>query len=144
MSVFDPSQMSVIIDGRAITTWGEKGDMLTLTPGAPAGAYTMGSDGKGVFVVDPDKSATLVLNLPQHSADNKWFSQQKAMQQNSIRSFIPKTLEITDLLNGDVVSAQKGYFTELPPYARGTAAKNTVWTLVFETHSSNLAEGFGN
>lgn len=144
MSVFDPTLMSVTIDGYAITTWGEKGDMLTLTPGAPAGAYTMGADGKGVFVVDPDKSATLVLNLPQHSQDNKWLSQQRALQRNSIRSFVPKTLEIVDLLNGDVVTAEKGYFTELPVYARGTSAKNTVWTIVFESHSPNLAEGFGN
>lgn len=144
MSIFDPSQMSVIIDGRAITTWGEKGDMLMLTPGVPAGTYTMGADGKGVFVNDPDKSATLVLNLPQHSPDNKWLMQQQAIQRNAIRSFVPKSLEIKDLLNDDVVTASKGYFTEVPPYARGTNANNTVWTLVFETHSQNLAEGFGN
>lgn len=144
MSVFDPTQCVVLLNGYQITEFGEKGDAIILKPGVPAGAYTMGVTGKGTFVVDPDKSATLTLNMQQHGADNKWLNQQKALQRGNIKAFIPFTLEIRDLLNEDLATARKGYLTELPQYARGTKANNTVWTVVFESHDISLEKGFGN
>lgn len=144
MSVFDPKEMVVLLNGREITEFGEKGNAIEFTPGVPAGTYTMGVTGKGVFINDPDKSGSLVLNMAQHSADNKWLNTQKQTQRESIRSFVPFTLEIKDLLNEDVVTAQKGYFTELPGFMRGTNVNNTRWMIVFETHSMALEKGFGN
>ena len=144
MAVFDPKEMVLMLDGVQLTDFGEKGDAIIVTPGVPAGNYTMGVDGRGTFVNDPDKSCTLVINIKQHSPDNKWLTNELAKQRNAIRSFAPKTLEIRDLLNEDVVSATKGYFTEVPAYARGTNANNTVWTLVFESHTMRLEDGFGN
>lgn len=144
MSVFDPTQVVVLLNGVQISDFGEKGDAIELKPGVPAGNYTMGVTGKGTFVLDPDKSATLTLNLQQHSPDNRWLNQQKALQRGNIRAFIPFTLEIRDLLNEDLATAQRGYFTELPGYARGTSAKNTVWTIVFENHDISLEKGYGN
>lgn len=144
MAVFDPKQLVVLINGVQIQDFGEKGDALTFTPGVDAGAYTMGVDGSGTFVADPDRSASLVLNMKQHSPDNKYLGNLAALQRDNIKAFTPITLEIRDLLNEDVVTATRGYFTTMPTFARGTNANNTVWTIVFERHVQQLQNGFGN
>lgn len=144
MSIFDPKQVVLLLNDYQITCFGDKGTPIQFTPGAPAGAWTMGLDGRGTFVTDPDKSGTLVIQLHQHCEDNRWLSQQKSLQENSIKSFVPFRLMIRDLLNEDLIEAAKGYFTDLPPYARGGSAQMTPWTIVFESHTSRLESGFGN
>lgn len=144
MAVFDPKQVSVLLNGYEISDWSDGGTAITAQHNADAGAYTMGADGSGVFVVNPDQSLTLTLVLKQHSADNKWFNDKLKQQIGSIKTFKPFALEIRDLVNGDLVTASGGYFTTRPNYVRGTTHNAETWVIVFDKGVINLEKGLGN
>ncbi|AAF84393.1 phage structural protein [Xylella fastidiosa] len=144
MSVFDPKQVSVLLNGTQIKDWADGTDVIDAKHNADAGAYTIGASGTGVFVANADRSGTLTLKIKQHSADNTFLSRRLAQQRGAIQSFTPFTLDIRDLLNQDVVTATNGYFTTPPGFTRGAGHNPETWTLVFEVMEITLEKGFGN
>ena len=144
MAIFDPTQITVLLNGYEINDWADGSAFVSVEPSSEVGAYTIGADGKGVFVTKPDRSVSLTLELKQHSENNKWLDMKKKQQLTSIKTFVPFSLEIRDLVNADLVSATGGYFTALPKYARGSEHNNTTWKIVFEQGSINLEKGHGN
>jgi hypothetical protein len=144
MSRFDPKQVSVLIDGVLIDDWSDGSDVIDAKNATDAGALTVGANGTGVFVSNPDKSGTLALKIKQHSANNKYLAGRMAQQRNSLKAFTPVTLEIRDLLNEDVVTGVEGYFTTPPGFTRGNGHNPEVWTLVFVQLDIKLERGLGN
>jgi len=144
MSLFDPKQVSVLINGTQIKDWADGSDVINAKNNVDAGAHTIGASGTGVFVANPDRSGTLVLKLKQHTADNKFLGGMLAQQRNSIKGFTPITLEIRDLLNQDVVVATNGYFSTPPEYTRGNGHNAETWTISFEQMDIKLERGLGN
>ncbi|SPY32553.1 hypothetical protein [Pasteurella canis] len=51
------------------------------------------------------------------------------------------TLSIRDLMNGDVVTATKGYFTTPLSFVRGQGHNAQTWTIKFENVVMNLEKG---
>ncbi|MEX3859637.1 phage protein [Paraburkholderia sp. BR10923] len=144
MAVFDPKQVSVLILDYRIQDWHEGGDVIHANFRVDHGELSIGAGGTGVFVQHPDESGELVLQLKQHSRDNNYLDSLRRSQRQSIRSFVPLTLSIRDMLNEDVVTAEQGYFTVAPPYIRGNAANPVTWTMVFERMAMRLEVGLFN
>jgi hypothetical protein len=144
MSRFDPKQVSVLINGVLIDDWSDGSDVIDVKYSTDAGALTVGANGTGVFVANPDKSGTAVLKIKQHSANNKYLSGLMAQQRNSLKAFSPVELAIRDLLNEDVVTGVEGYFTTPPGFTRGNGHNPETWTLVFVQLDIKLERGLGN
>lgn len=144
MSRFDPKQVSVLINGVLIDDWADGSDVIDAKNTTDAGAHTIGANGTGVFIANPDQSGTLALKIKQHSANNKYLAGLLAQQRRSLKAFTPLELEIRDLLNEDVVTGVNGYFTTPAAYTRGTSHNPEVWTISFERLDIKLERGLGN
>lgn len=138
---FDPSQHVILINGREVKDWTKDADAINLAFNAPAGENIMGVSGKGVFIANPDKSATLTIKMLQHSPDNKFLNDLQSSQRSDLGKFKPLTLEIRDLVNADVATAQNGYFTTVPNFVRGVGHNATAWAIVFQQANVKLENG---
>lgn len=138
---FDPAQHSVLIDGYEFKDWGDGTDVISFQYNADAGALTVGARGRGVFVANQNRSATLTLKLLQHGPDNRFLNRRAALQRDNLKGFMPMTLTIRDLLNEDRAIGERGYFTTLPGLTRGNAHNETTWVIVFERGNIVLEEG---
>ncbi|AWX14148.1 hypothetical protein CEP49_06090 [Mergibacter septicus] len=141
MAIFDPTQVSVLINGVQITDWADGSDVISVTRNEDVGAWTMGANGTGVFVSNPNKSGKLTLKVKQHSPDNKFLNKLLNGQQNNISSQNSISLAIRDLLNEDVVTGENGRFTTPPAYTRGNGHNPTTWTIEFEKIEIDLENG---
>ncbi|AOF54432.1 hypothetical protein BKG91_09380 [Rodentibacter caecimuris] len=141
MAIFDPKQVVVLLDGKEIDDWADGSDVISALNQVDAGQLIIGADGSGVFIANPDKSGKLTLKIKQHSPDNAYLNKLFNQQKNSIKTFMPFTLAIRDLINDDVVTATKGYFTTPTPYTRGNGYNAQTWTIVFEQMTINLEQG---
>ncbi|MFC0969131.1 phage protein [Pasteurella multocida] len=141
MAVFDPKEVSVLLDGREISDWADGADVISVAYSVDDGEYVIGADSRGIFIANTDKSGTLTLKVKQHSEDNAYLSKLRNQQKNSIKTFAPMTLSIRDLMNGDVVTATKGYFTTPPSFVRGQGHNPETWTIKFESVVMNLEKG---
>ncbi|AVK08189.1 MULTISPECIES: phage structural protein [Pseudomonas aeruginosa group] len=141
MAIYDHNQLSVLLNGYEIKDWADGADTVKFAFAKDAGEMLIGADGGGVFVASTDRSGKLTLKIRQHSEDNRYLNRLRALQDGNIKAFVPLTLEIRDLLNEDLVSATRGYFTTRPEYTRGAGHNATTWTIVFERASVNLEKG---
>lgn len=141
MKIFDPKEVVVLLNGREINDWADGSDQVKVVNNAPNGQLVVGNNGTGVFIADPNESGTLTLKLKQHSADNKHLSRLHTQQKRSIKTFVPFTLTIKDLINGDLVVATKGYFTTAKEFTRGNGHNPHTWEIVFEKMTIELEEG---
>lgn len=141
MAVFDPKEVVVLLDGREISDWADGADVISVEHSAAAGEWTIGANGKGVFVANTDKSVKLALKIKQHSEDNAFLTDLFYKQKNSIKTFTPMTLSIRDLINDDVVTAVKGYFTDAHNFVRGQGHNAITHTIVFENGEIKLEKG---
>jgi hypothetical protein len=141
MAVFDPKQVSVLINDYRIQDWSDGGDVIVATFSVDHGTLTVGAGGRGVFIQNPDESGTLVLQVKQHSRDNAYLDALRRSQRTSIKSFVPLELSIRDLLNEDVVTGSNGYFTTPPNYTRGATHNPMTWTFVFELMTMRIERG---
>jgi len=141
---FDPRQVSVLLNGYEISDWADGSDVIGYKAVTDAGAFTMGANGTGVFVVNPDKSHALALKIKQHSPDNKHLSDLFRQQREQIKGFTPFTLEIRDLLNEDVATGTGGFFTTPTEFTRGAGHNAHTWTIVFEVGDIKQEKGWGN
>ena len=143
-TTFNPRDVSVLINGVRLSDWSDGNDVIQAKLNADAGSYTMGANGTGVFIANPDQSDTLTLKVKQHSPDNHYLDRLFKQQRSTIKTFTPMTLSIVDLLNDDKVSGLNGYFTTSPDYTRGMAHNTTTWTLVFEQLTITLEKGLAH
>lgn len=141
MAVFNLNEVSVLLDGREIGDWADGADVISLNYSVDDGEYVIGADGTGIFIANTDKSGTLTLKVKQNSDDNAYLIKLRNQQKNSIKTFSPMTLSIRDLMNGDVVTATKGYFTTPPNFVRGQGHNAQTWTIKFENVVMNLEKG---
>ena len=141
MAVFDPKQVSVLINDWRVTDWADGTDVIHAQFSVDHGALTIGAGGTGVFVQNPDESGTLTLGVKQHSPDNAHLDTLRRLQRANIKAFLPLQLSIRDLLNEDVVTGVQGFFTTPPEYTRGTSANHTTWTFVFGIMTMRLERG---
>lgn len=141
MKISDIRQYSVTLNGVVISDWSDGSDVIAATNNQDAGAWTMGADGRGVFSANPDNSGKLVLKLKQHSEDNERLSKLFRQQKANIALFRPFHLVITDLINGDVVEANNGFFTTPTGYTRGVGHNAQTWTIEFESMDIKLEKG---
>lgn len=141
MAVFDPKEVSVLLDGREIDDWADGADVISANYQADDGEIVIGANGTGVFIANTNNSGVLVLKIKQHSEDNAHLIKLRNQQKKRIKTFAPMTLAIRDLMNGDVVTATKGYFTTPPSFVRGQGHNAQTWTFVFEQMEINLEKG---
>jgi hypothetical protein len=138
MALYDIKQVSLTLSGRTIGQFVTDADAINFRPSADLGKYTPSVDGEGVWVANPDGTGILIIKLKQESSDNAYLSQQMALQKTQIKSFTPMSLQIRDLLNNDLVSASNGFFTTVPPYARGGQHNATAWAIEFNGYTMSL------
>jgi hypothetical protein len=141
MAVFDPKQVSVLINDYRIQDWSDGGDVIVAEFAVDHGALTVGAGGRGVFIQNPDESGSLVLQIKQHSRDNAYLDTLRRSQRSSIKTFVPLELSIRDLLNEDVVTGASGYFTTPPHYTRGSTHNPMTWTFIFEQMAMRIERG---
>ncbi|MEA1064746.1 phage protein [Erwinia sp. HR93] len=144
MSRFDIKQVHLMLNERVITGFTSENNAIDYKYANDAGEYAIGAHGAGVFVANPNESTILTIRLLQHHPDNAWLSQQRALQRKDLKSFTPMALIITDLMNADVATGSRGFFTALPAYTRGAQHNANVFTIAFETGSMNLMPGIDN
>ena len=143
MKIYDPKKISVTLNGVNVSDWADGSDVVAATNNKEAGAWTMGADGRGVFAATPDNSGKLVIKLKQHSEDNERLSKMFLEQKTNIATFKPFHLVINDLINGDVVEANNGFFTTPTGYTRGAGHNAQTWTIEFESMDIKLEKGKG-
>ena len=141
MAVFDPKQVSVLVNDYRLQDWADGTDVIVAKFQVDHGELKIGAGGTGVFVQNPDESGSLVIKLKQHTRDNAYLDQLRRAQRASIKSFVPLALSVKDLLNEDVLTGAEGYFTTPPDYTRGTSANPVTWTLVFQSFTMRLERG---
>jgi hypothetical protein len=141
MAVFDPKQVSVLINDYRVQDWADGTDVIVAKFQVDHGELKIGAGGTGVFVQNPDESGSLVIKVKQHTRDNAYLDSLRRSQRVSIKSFVPLALSIKDLLNEDVITGVNGYFTTPPDYTRGTSANPETWTMVFTTLTMRLERG---
>lgn len=142
MAVFDPKQVSVLVNDYRIQDWADGTDVIVAQFQVDHGELRIGAGGTGVFVQNPDESGSLVLKIKQHTRDNAYLDSLRRLQRQNIKAFVPLELSIRDLLNEDVLTGAAGYFTTPPNYTRGTQANPTEWTMVFTQMTMRLERGF--
>lgn len=143
MAAFDIKQVHLMLNERVITGFTAENNAVDYKYAKDAGEYAIGAHGTGVFISNPDESMVLTVRMLQHHPDTAWLNQQRALQRRDLKSFTPFALIITDLLNDDVATGSKGYFTTLPTYTRGAQHNPNAFTIVFETGSLLLMPGMG-
>lgn len=141
MATFDPKEVVVLLDGREIGDWADGSDVINFAFQADDGEMVIGADGTGIFIANTNRSGKLTLKIKQHSEDNAYLIKLRNQQKERIKTFTPVTLAIRDLMNGDLVTATKGYFTTPPTFVRGQGHNAQTWTFVFEKASMNLEKG---
>lgn len=141
MARFDIKQIHLMLNERVITGFTSENNAVDYKYAKDAGEYAIGAHGTGVFVANPDQSTVLTIRMLQHHPDCAWLSQQRALQRQDLKSFTPFSLIITDLMNDDVATGSKGFFTALPAYTRGAQHNPNVFTLAFESGSLLLMDG---
>ena len=144
MALYDHKQSVLVLNGYEITAFTDAADALSITESVDAGAYTIGANGKGVFVTNNNESGTLTIKLLQHSADNQYLSALRNQQRAAIKSFTPIEMYFKDTLNGDESVGQRGFFTSPVPLSRGNAHNDTTFVIAFEKLRSKLAAGILN
>lgn len=141
MATFDPKEVVVLLDGREISDWADGADVINFAYQTDDGEMVIGADGTGIFIANTNRSGKLTLKVKQHSEDNAYLIKLRNQQKERIKTFTPITLAIRDLMNGDLVTATKGYFTTPPTFVRGQGHNAQTWTFVFEKGSMNLEKG---
>ncbi|QQP86944.1 phage structural protein [Entomomonas asaccharolytica] len=144
MAVFDPKQISVIINDVQIEDWADGSDVVSYTRNSELATRTAGADGTGTFIINPDKGYTLVIKLKQNSPDNVRMQQMQKQQENNLKTFGLLTLDIKDLLNEDVAFGNKGMFTNTPAFTRGVGDNPSEWTIIFDKGGITQANGAFN
>ena len=144
MALYDTKQIALVLNGYEIGSFDESSDSVSITQTNDAGAYTVGANGRGVFVANGDESGTLTLKVLQHSEDNQVLNEMFNQQRNSIKSFTPIEMHLKDVLNGDEITGYNGFFTTPSAFTRGTAHNATTWTIQFERIYSKLKKGAFN
>jgi hypothetical protein len=138
---FDPKLHSVLLNGYEIKDWADGADVISYAYQTDAGAMTIGSRGRGVFVANQNRSTILTLKLLQHTPDNKYLNRLAAQQRNNLKTFVPLILAIRDLINEDRATGIQGFFTTLPGLVRGNAHNDTTHVIVFEQGNIVLEDG---
>lgn len=142
--LFDIKQINVGLNGYGIKGLTTDTDAVDVKFNGDAGKWTIGANGKGVWVANPDCSGVLTIKILQQHADNAWLSQMFALQRSDPKSFTPFALSIRDLLNNDVVSGSSGYFSTPFKYTRGGQHNAGTWTIEFESIQLLMAPPFEN
>lgn len=141
MATFDPKEVVVLLDGREISDWADGSDVINFAFQTDDGEMIIGADGTGIYIANTNRSGKLTLKVKQHSEDNAYLIKLRNQQKERIKTFMPMTLAIRDLMNGDLVTATKGYFTTPPTFVRGQGHNAQTWTFVFEKGAMNLEKG---
>jgi len=73
LSIYDPDQVSVIVNGLALDGWAD-GEFVKIEQNSDQFTYTSGTDGKGVRSKMLDASAKITLSFLQTSTANDFLS----------------------------------------------------------------------
>ena len=130
---FDIKQVSVILNGYTLTGLSDDTSSIDVKFTGDAGKYTIGANGKGVWIANPDCSGTLTIKLLQQHQDNAWAAQQHALQRSDLKAFTPFSLNIRDLINNDLVTGTSGMFKTASGYTRGNQHNPGTWVIEFES-----------
>lgn len=142
--IFDIKQVSLVLNGYSLTGFTTDSDAIDVQFNGDAGKWTIGSQGKGVWVANPDCSGKLTIKLIQQHKDNAWLSNQFALQRSNPKSFTPYSMSIRDLLNSDLVSGDEGYHSTPAKFTRGAQHNPGTWVIEFETLVQVLGQPYGN
>ena len=144
MAVFDPKQVSVVLNGVQISDWADGADVISYTPISERATRTAGADGRGVIVLNPDNGHTLVLKIKQNSADNERLQEMCDKQSANIKSFGLLSLDIRDLLNDDLATGESGVFSNISGFVRGVGHNACEWTILFDVGTIKRTKGVFN
>ena len=144
MARYQHDTIVLYLNGYEITAYADGSDVISIENAADAGAYTIGANGRGVFVGSCNQSGTLTLKLLQHSEDCKFLQDLYNLQRSDFKKDNLLTLEFKDTLNGDELSGINGFFVNDGGLKRGDAHNPTEFKIAFERISKRLENGAGN
>lgn len=127
-----------MLSGHEITGFASGADSFTIERIENTGNLTIGANGDGIFIPTNNKSVRLTMNLLQNHSDNKFMSDQLAMQESNFKNYSSMDLYNKDTINGDEYTASGGWFEVVPSFARGNEYNSQTWTIVFTSGSPNL------
>ncbi|OJJ28151.1 phage protein [Campylobacter concisus] len=144
MARYQHDTIVLYLNGYEITAYADGSDVISIENAADAGAYTIGANGRGVFVGSCNQSGTLTLKLLQHSEDCKFLQDLYNLQRSDFKKDNLLTLEFKDTLNGDELSGINGFFVSDGGFKRGDAHNPTEFKIAFERINKRLENGAGN
>lgn len=142
--LFDIKQISFVMNGYSFTGFTSDTDAIDVQFNGDAGKWTIGSNGKGIWVANPDASGKVTIKLMQQHKDNAYLSNQFALQRSDPKSFTAYSLTIRDLLNNDLVSGSKGYHSTPLKFTRGGQHNPGTWVIEFESLQQVLGQPYEN
>lgn len=144
MALYRHDRSILTINGYEITAFDESADSISIAPAGDDGAFTIGANGRSIFIFTGNESGTLTIKLLQHSTDNKFLADLRNQILNSQSAPTPMEFYFKDTWNGDEIVGHVGFFTTPPATARGTAHNATQWVMQFERVITKLAKGAYN
>ena len=125
MEQYSADKVSIIVDGTPITGYAE-GAFVDVARAVESAKLYMGADGKGVMVINPDKSGTIVIRLKQTSLSNR------------VLTFLEATSAIFPVIvkdtNGDSLHAgAKAFVSSMPASSYAQELNAREWTIMVES-----------
>ena len=123
-TVYDPTKVSVSINGVAITGWAD-GDMVTAEYEVNSISKHIGTGGEGRFIRSLDVSGQCTIRVSDYSNANAALSLIN-------RVGVPVAITVTDKTsNGDLFFTEGAMVQKVPALAKGAEAKMNEWVFEF-------------
>lgn len=139
MESYSFKNVSLYVNGRAMTDYSEGDDVITCARTEDAASDEVGADGKMAIAINADQSGTVTFRLKQTSPDSGYlFGLVNAMQAGT---FVPVVVQVKDSRRDDVVVGNVGYIRRPADTVRGTGINTEEWVIRTEKLVTTAKDG---
>jgi len=139
MQTYSFKNVSLFVNGRAITDFYEGDDIITAARREDAASDVVGADGKMAVAIHANKSGTITFRLKQTSKDSGYLHSLVTASQAG--SFTVVQCTVKDARRKDVASGTLGYILKPADMVRGQGINLEEWTIVQEDLFISSDEG---
>lgn len=141
MQTYSFKNVSLYVNGRAISDFYEGDDVITAARRNDAASDVIGADGKMGVAIHADKSGTVTFRLKQTSSDSGFlYSLVNAAQAGN---FTVATVQIKDSRRNDLAIGTFGYIQKPADMVRGQGVNMQEWVVVVEALDMSADETSG-
>lgn len=133
MKIYSFLNTVVLINGRALTGWGDGDDVIMAERNTDSASHKVGADGKMVVSLSADKSGKFTFKMQKTSDDNAYLNGLCNRQELGADSFVPVAVLMQDTYRQDRASGDTGYIIKQASMSGGDTATLQEWTIMVES-----------